>query len=120
MFRRDRPKALATNTPDGHPATEKELPETPTSNTPRAAPLKQRDRGLWRRMRSFTNLRRGGDGESTGKEEGKQPQSDVQVDEDVPPVPVIPAKWRPKGASPDPDEMMSFREILDAGGRIDR
>ncbi|KAL2044216.1 hypothetical protein N7G274_002921 [Stereocaulon virgatum] len=120
VFRRHEPKAPATNTTEGPLIAEKDLPEPPALDTSRAAPLKQRDRGLLRRVRSFANLRRGRDGESTGKGKGKQPQSDAQADDKVPPVPDIPTKWKPKAASPDPNEMMSFREILDAGGRIDR
>ena len=106
------------NTSEGHLAAEKELPEPPALETPATASPRRRDRGLWRRVRSFTNLRNAVAGE--GKRKGKQPQSDLQVDDGVPPVPDIPAKWGATAASPDPDEMMSFREILDAGGRIDR
>ena len=81
------------------------------SNTHAATPPKRC--GLWQRVKPFPNLRKGGDGERKG--ERKHRQRDMQVEDDVPPVPDVPTVWAAETANPE--EMMTFREILDSGGR---
>ena len=68
--------------------------------------------GLRERIKSLSNLRRGGDGDRKGKGKWKvkHPRGDIQVADEIPPVPDIPAEWRSPNANPE--QMMTLEEFL--------
>ena len=81
------------------------------SNTHAATPPKVR--GLWQRVKSVPNPRKGGDSERRGRR--GHPRSGYQVESEIPPVPDVPRVWVADSA--DPEQMMTFREILNSNGR---